>query len=241
MKKNIPFRLSLVTIVLLSFNVIAEFDNDILGRGSSSMKSFDSAPYINPLILLDFAGLIGDGADDILLSSIDLPNALISDRYYADEAKIVTINDEDWVYASNDIDWVRYRLYDENNNVFVIQVVSGPVDGKLSFRDNLLMTFSIDKKVVWDQDISRMRHEERLLLNCMGKLPFDFFDGKLSLDEIFEESDGDKSQLGCVMENGNYLTKLAAQYPDLVKKWGSLILNQDDSIEMNSGDSIDEK
>ena len=209
-------------------NASAEDHDDILGRGSSDIKSFDEAPYINPFILLDFAGWTLDGVDDVLLVSIDLPAALISDRYYVKEAKIITIDDQRWVYASNDSDWVRYRLYDENNNVFIIQVVHGPIDGKLSFRDNLIMNFSIDRKFLWNQNISRMRYEEILTLNCLGKLPFDFFDGDLSIEDVFSEENGKESLLGKVMENGMHITKLNAQYPDLVKKWSDLLASGDE-------------
>ena len=230
MLKKLYILLIATFIGFFKYDAFAEDFDHILGRGSSDIKSFDEAPYINPFILLDFAGWTLDGADDVLLVSIDLPTALISDRYYVNEAKIVTIDDQEWVYASNDSDWVRYRLYDENNNVFIIQVEHGPIDGKLSFRDNLIMSFSIDRKVLWNQSISRMRHEEILTLNCLGKLPFDFFDGDLTVEDVFMEEDGKVSTLGSVMENGMYITKLNAQHPDLVKKWGDLLKSGDEPL-----------
>ena len=90
------------------------------------------------------------------------------------------------------------------------------------------MNFSIDRKFLWNQNISRMRYEEILTLNCLGKLPFDFFDGDLSIEDVFSEENGKESLLGKVMENGMHITKLNAQYPDLVKKWSDLLASGDE-------------
>ena len=53
----------------------------IFGSEFSDLKSFDEPPYFSPIMLLDFAGWTSDGVDEVIVSSLDLINALDSNRY----------------------------------------------------------------------------------------------------------------------------------------------------------------
>ena len=131
--------------------------NDILGVYSDEMKSFDEPPYFSPLMIYDFAGLPSDGGDEVLISSIDLISALTSERYYHVNAKEVFIEGKKWVYAENNFDWVRYCAEEIDVGMWAIQLVSGPKDGQISFRDNLLISITINERLEWHPNISRMR------------------------------------------------------------------------------------
>lgn len=221
MKNNL---ISLVVVIILLVDIASAQDtqtNDVLGVYSDKMKSFDEPPYFSPLILLDFAGWESDGADEVVISSVDLLNALLSNRYYHNDAREVIIDGEKWVYAENDTNWARYCAEEIEQGFWAVRLVSGglvsgPLDGKLAFRDNLLMSLNMGERYEWHPSISRMRVVPFVLLTCEGKLPFDFFESSLSITDIFSEEDGKPSHLGQIYEDGLALTKLAAQHPDFM-------------------------
>lgn len=230
-----------ITFLMLINNVIVfaaeeksnqSNSSDILGVYSDEIKSFDEPPYFSPMMIYDFAGLPSDGADEVLISSVDLISTFTSERYYHSNAKEVFINGKKWVYAENEYDWVRYCAEEIDIGMWAIQLVSGPKDGRLSFRDNLLISITINERLEWHSNISRMRPISYVSLNCEGKLPFDFFESDLALKDVLSETDGSSSTLGKIHdENGNGLTKLAAQHPEFVAEMIALLNDGKDILE----------
>ena len=229
----------LITVATISYSATSA-DEDILGVHSDELKSFDEAPYFSPLLLRSFAGAESDGVDEVLISSVNLLSALNSDLYTHNHARIVEIKNEKWVYAENDYEWVRYRAQELDNGFWAVQLVSGPLDGRMSFRDNLIMTLYGDQLLEWDASVSRMRPVPCVFLHCAGKLPFNFFDHDTSIDQVFSEEDGNPVDQVTHTEDGKMLTKLAAQHPEYVE-YILKLLAEDASLDDEIEGTLDEE